>query len=73
MGERETGNLRSDSPGTRGGVEDATEGTTPTSNPQRQPQDSIPQRDRRIMRRTRSQRRKARDRIGEGGGEANKR
>ena len=48
-------------------------GMTPTSNQQPQPQDPTSQRERRIMRRVRAQGRQARDRIGEGGGEAKKR
>ena len=62
-------NLRS---GNRGGSEDARRGATPTSNQQLQPQNPMPQRDRRIISRTRGQGKKARDRIGEGGGEGEK-
>ena len=43
------------------------------SNQQPQPQNPMPQQDRRIMLRTRAQGREARDRIGEGGGEAKER
>ena len=53
---------------TQGGPE-----ATPTSNQQPQPQDPMPQRDRRIMRRTRAQGREAKEEIGEGRGEAKKR
>ena len=68
--ERESGNLGS---GNIGGSEDATEGARPMSNQQPRPQDPTPPRDHRIVRRTRAQGRKARDGIGEGGGETNKR
>ena len=63
-GESEPGNLRS---GNRGGSKDAKRWATPTNNQQPQPQDLTP---RRIMLRTRAQRRAVKDRIGEGGGEA---
>ena len=63
-GEKEPGNLRS---GNRGGSEDARRRAAPTSNQQPQPQDPTPQRGRRIMGRTRVQRREARGRIEEGG------
>ena len=46
---------------------------TITSDQQPQPQDPTPQRDHRIMLRTRAQGREAGDRVGEGGGEAKKR
>ena len=71
-GGREPGNLRRD---IRGGVQDVSVrgGATPTSDQETQPQDSTPQQDRRIMRRTRAQGREAGDRTGEGGGEKNKR
>ena len=49
------------------------EGATPASNQQPQPQDPKPQGDRRLMRRARAQGREARERIEEGGREANKR
>ena len=55
------------------GSEDARERATPTSNQQPQPQDPTPQRDRRIMRSPRVQRRGARGEIVEGGGETTKR
>ena len=48
-------------------------GATPTSSQQPQPQNPTSQRDRCIMRRTKVQGRQARDRTGEGGGEAKKR
>ena len=69
-GEREPGNLRSDS---RVRSEDAREGATSTSNHQSQLQDPTPERDRRVMRRTNAQGREARDGVGEGGGGAKKR
>ena len=69
-GGRESVNLPS---GNRGGSEVARVGTTPTSNQQPQPQDPTPQRDRRIMCRTRAQGREAGDVTGEGGGKAKKR
>ena len=59
--------------GTRGGSEDARERATPTSNRQPQPQDPTSRRDRCIMLKIRAQGREARDRIGEGSGEAKKR
>ena len=61
-GERKPGNLRSDN---RGGSEDATRRATPTSNQQPQLQDPMPQRDSRIVLRTRAQGREARGRVGE--------
>ena len=67
---KEPGNLRSDY---RGGLEDARRQATPTSNQQPHPQDPMPQRDRRIMPKTRAQGREARDGIGEGRGEVKKR
>ena len=69
-GEREPGNVRS---GNRGGSEGARRGATSTRNQQPQSQDPTPQRNRCIMRKTRAQRREARDRIGKGGNEAKKR
>ena len=66
-GERDSGDLRK---GNRGRSEDTIRHATPTSNQQLQPQDPTPQRDRRIMRRTRVQEQEARDRTREGGGEA---
>ena len=51
-GEREPGNLRS---GYRGGSEDTRRRTTPICNQQPQPQDSTPQRYRRVMLNTRAQ------------------
>ena len=68
---REPGNRRSGNRG--GGLKDAREGATPTSNQQSQSQDATPQQGRRIMRRTRAQGREVRDRIGKGGGEAKER
>ena len=70
-GEREPGNLQS---GNRDGLEDARGAATPTSNQQPQPLliDTTPQRDR-YMTINRAQKREARDRIEEGGGEAKKR
>ena len=59
-GEREPGDIR-------GVLENVIEEATPTSNQQSQPQDPTPQRDRRIMRRTRAQEREVRYRIGERG------
>ena len=64
-GKRESGNLQS---GYRGGFESA-KGATPTSNQQPQPQDQTPQRDRRIIWKTKAQGREARHKIWEGGGE----
>ena len=66
-GEREPGSLRSCN---RGESEDARRWATPASNQQPQLQDSISQRDRRIMLRAIVQEREEKDRIGEGGGEA---
>ena len=68
-GGREPGHIRSDG---RGGSEDAREGVIPTSNQQPHPQDPMSQRDRRIIWRTRAQRREAKGRSGEDGGEAKK-
>ena len=51
------------------GSEDARRRVTRTSNRQPQPQGPTPQRDRRILLRTRAQRREARDRIGRRRGE----
>ena len=56
--ERHTGNLRR---GNKGESEDARGGAISTSNQQPQPQDPTPQRDRRIMRKTRAKGREARD------------
>ena len=67
---REPGNLRGSN---GGGWEDARGGATPRSNQRSQSQDSTPQRNRRIMRRTRAHRREAGGKIGEGGEEAKKR
>ena len=60
----------------RSGLEDARGGATPTGNQQPQPpqENSTPQRDRRIMRRTKAQGQdrmgwETRDRMGESGGE----
>ena len=50
--------------GNRGGLEDARAGATLTGNQQPQPQNPTPQRDRRIVQRTRARGREARDRIG---------
>ena len=63
-GKRELGNLKSSN---RGGSEDARRGARQTSSHKPHSQDPTPQRDRRIMRRTRAQGREARDRIGKGG------
>ena len=52
-GEIESGYVQS---GNRGGLEAARGGATPTSNQQPQPQYPTPQRNRRIIRRTRAQR-----------------
>ena len=64
-GERESGNLQNIS---RGWVEDARVGATPTGNRQPQPQVPTPQRDCRIMMRTRAQRREVRVGTEEGRG-----
>ena len=67
--EREPEYLRRGS--TKGGSEDAKKRATPTRNQQPQPQDTTPQRDRHTMWRTTAQESEARERIGEGGEEAN--
>ena len=55
------------------GLKDARGGATPTTDQQPHPQDPTPQRDCHIMRRTGVQGQEATDRIGKGGGEAEKR
>ena len=69
-GERGYAKLRSS---ITGGEEDARKGETQTSNQQPQPQDSTPQRNRRIVRRARTQGREAREMTVEDGGGAKKR
>ena len=72
-GKNGSGNVNENKESVNRWLEDMRERVTPTSDQRPQSQDPTPQRDRCIMRRTRAQRRKVRDRIGESGGGAKKR